>query len=189
VVVEAGDTFLVPLDDTVPISGSMATDVEPVTLQDTVALCPAKILPGLMLKLSMEGRMPVTVMVTDLLADWDILLATRVYVVVVSGDTVLVPLKETFPIPGLMETESAPLTSHCKVASWPDVIVGEPASNDDTTGAANHLEISPCRAMPAPISAATITSATDIFAMVPLWSFIRCHNPGRSSLSCVCSWP
>ena len=37
-VVEPGDTFFVPLDETVPISGSMETDVEPVTPQDTVAL-------------------------------------------------------------------------------------------------------------------------------------------------------
>ena len=37
-VVEPGDTFFVPLDDTVPISGSMETDVEPVTPHDTVAV-------------------------------------------------------------------------------------------------------------------------------------------------------
>jgi hypothetical protein len=48
------------------------------------------------------------------------------------------------------------------------VIVEELASKDATAGAANHLEISPCRAMPATISAATITSAMDIFATVPL---------------------
>ena len=36
-VVEPGDTLFVPLDDTVPIPGSMETDVEPVTPQVTVA--------------------------------------------------------------------------------------------------------------------------------------------------------
>jgi hypothetical protein len=69
------------------------------------------------LKLLMDGRIPVTVIVIDLLADPDILLANSVYVVVVSGDTALVPLKETVPIPGLIETEFAPVTSQCKVVS------------------------------------------------------------------------
>ena len=70
-----------------------------------------------MLKLFMDGRAPVTVIVIDLRADPVILSATSVYVVVVSGDTVLVPLEETVPIPGLIETELAPVVSQCKVAS------------------------------------------------------------------------
>ena len=64
----------------------------------------------------MDGRIPVTVIVIDLRADPDIFLATSVYVVVVSGDTVLVPLEETVPMSGLIETELAPVTSQCKVA-------------------------------------------------------------------------
>jgi hypothetical protein len=116
-VVEPGDTFFVPLDDTVPISGAMETDVEPVTPQDTVAVCPVKILPGSILKLFMDGRIPVTVIVTDLRTEPDILLATSVYVAVVSGETFLVPLDETAPITGLIETELAPVTSQRKVAS------------------------------------------------------------------------
>ena len=116
-VVEPGDTFFVPLDDTVPISGSMEADVEPVTPQDTVAVCPVKILPGSILKLFMVGRMPVTLTVMDLRADPYILLATSIYVVVVSGYTFLVPLAETVPIPGLMETDVTPVAAHCKVAS------------------------------------------------------------------------
>jgi hypothetical protein len=65
----------------------------------------------------MDGRIPVTVTVIDLRAEPYILLATSVYVVVVSGDTVLVPLEDTVPIPELIETELAPVVSHCKVAS------------------------------------------------------------------------
>ena len=77
-VVEPGDTFSVPLDDTVPIPGSMETDVEPLTLQDIVAVCPVKILSGMTLKLFMDGRAPVTVIVIDLRADPDSLSATSV---------------------------------------------------------------------------------------------------------------
>ena len=37
VVVKAGDTLCIPVDDTVPISGLIETDVAPVTLHDNVA--------------------------------------------------------------------------------------------------------------------------------------------------------
>jgi hypothetical protein len=77
-VVEPGDTFFVPLDDTVPISGSMETDVEPVTPQDTVAVCPVKILPGAILKLFMDGSIPVTAIVIDLRTEPNALPATSV---------------------------------------------------------------------------------------------------------------
>jgi len=110
------------------------------------------ILSVLELKLSMDGRVPVTVIVIDLRADPDILLATSVYVVVVSGDIFLVPLEETVPISGLIETDVAPVTSHCKVAGCPDVIVGELTSNDATYGVVNNFKISPFRAMPTPIA-------------------------------------
>jgi hypothetical protein len=116
-VVEPGDTFFVPLDETIPISGSMETDVEPATSQDTVAVCPVKILPGSILKLFMDGRIPVTAIVIDLRTEPKVLLANSVYVDAASGDTVVVPLEDTVPISGLIETEVAPVTAHCKVAS------------------------------------------------------------------------
>ena len=87
-------------------------------------------------------------------------------------------------MPGLIETEFAPVTAQCKVASCPDVIVKELASKDSRTGAANRFEISPCSAMPAPISEATITTIMDIFAMIPLLLIISCNSPGSSSLFC-----
>jgi hypothetical protein len=37
-VVESGDTLFVPLDETVPTSGSMETDVASLTLHDNVAV-------------------------------------------------------------------------------------------------------------------------------------------------------
>lgn len=77
-VVEAGDTLFVPVNDTVPTSGLMETDVAPATLHDNVAVWPVVILSGAELKLLMAGSMPVTVTVTVLLADPDILLANSV---------------------------------------------------------------------------------------------------------------
>jgi hypothetical protein len=77
-VVEPGNTFFVPLDDTTPISGSMETDVEPATPQDTVAVCPVKILPGAILKLFMDGSIPVTAIVIDLRTEPNALPATSV---------------------------------------------------------------------------------------------------------------
>lgn len=183
-VVEAGDTLSVPVKDTGPIPGLIETDVAPVTLHDNVADWPVMILPLSTPKLAMAGRAPVTAIVTDLRAEPNVLLATSVYVVVVPGDTSLVPLKETVPISGLIDTEVTPVASHCKVACCPDVIVAELALKDATTGAANHFEITLCRAMPAPISAATIIRVTDIFAMIPRLLLISCNSPGPPSPFC-----
>jgi len=76
-----------------------------------------KILPGSILKLFMDGKIPVTSIVIDLRTEPYRLPATSVYVVVVPGEIVLVPMEDTVPMPGLIETEFAPLTSQCKVAS------------------------------------------------------------------------
>ena len=168
VVVKDGATLCVPVEDTVPISGLMETDAAPVTLHDNTADCPVNMLSVLKPNFSIDGGAAVTVIVTDLRTEPDILLAIRVYVAVVSGDTVLLPLDETVPIPGLIETELAPATSQCKVASWPGVIVDALASKDDTTGATKGLEISPHMAMAAPANAATMTTLMDIFIIVPL---------------------
>jgi hypothetical protein len=168
VVVKDGDTLCVPADDTVPISGLMETDVAPVTLHDNMADCPVNMLSVLKPNLSMDGGAAVTLIVTDLRTEPEILLAIRVYVAVDSGDTVRLPLEETVPIPGLIETELAPATSQCKVASWPGVIVEALASNEDTTGATKGLEISPHMAMAAPANAVTMTTLIDIFIIVSL---------------------
>lgn len=64
--VSAGATVCEPLADTVPILGLIETDVAPVTFHDNVADCPAVIVPGLMLKLFIAGRLgAVTMMVAD----------------------------------------------------------------------------------------------------------------------------
>jgi hypothetical protein len=67
------------------------------------------------LKLSMDGGGSLTVIVCDPLAEPNRLLASSVYLVVVLGDTVLVPLDDTVPMPGMMETDDTPVTFHCNV--------------------------------------------------------------------------
>ena len=64
----------------------------------------------------MDGVGSLTVIVFDPLTEPNRLLATSVYVVVVSGDIFLVPPEETVPIPGLMETDDTPVTFHFNVA-------------------------------------------------------------------------
>jgi hypothetical protein len=115
-VVDPGVTFCDPVGDTVPISGLMETDVASVTLHDNVADWPAKILAVLKLKLLIVGAGALTVIVLDPLVVPKKLLAARVYVVVVPGETVLVPMDGTVPTPGLMETDVAPVTFHCNTA-------------------------------------------------------------------------
>jgi len=74
-----GVTVCEPLDDTVPILGLMETDVAPVTFHDNVPDCPELIVPGLMLKLFMAGRLgAATVMVTHAREEPDMLVAVSV---------------------------------------------------------------------------------------------------------------
>jgi len=95
-------------------------------------------------------------------------------VVVVVGDTVCVPVDDTVPTPGLMETDVAPVTSHFNVADCPDVIDEELALNDVTTGRVNHLKIAPfvARAKP-PIIPATISNIINNVTIPPTDLFLR----------------
>ncbi|MHB8086377.1 MAG: hypothetical protein ACYDHZ_11180 [Dehalococcoidia bacterium] len=153
----------------------METDVASVTFHDSVADPPALIVPGLTAKLPREGGLGlITVIVVDPLAEPDILVAVSVYVVVVAGDTGIVPLDDTVPTSGLMDTPVAPVTSHCKFACCPDVIVGELALKDATTGAVNHLKMLPCVAMLTPTIAAAINSTAIIVIVRP--EILFCGN-------------
>jgi hypothetical protein len=48
--------------------------------------------------------------------------AVRIYVVLEIGYTACTPVKATLPTPGLIETQSAPVTFHCRLEAWPATI-------------------------------------------------------------------
>ncbi len=173
-----------PLDDTVPIAGPIETEVAPVTLQDNVADSPEVMVPGLTVKLLMDGSLGmVTVIVVDFCAEPEKLVATSVYVVVAVGDTATVPLDDTVPISGVMDTPVAPVTSHCNFACSPDVIAGELASKDATTGEVNHFKIAPFVAILTPPIVAAISSTT-INATIPPELFFGGNDLSFSYMYC-----
>jgi hypothetical protein len=53
----------------------------------------------------------------------ELLAAVRVYIVSTGGDTINVPTGHTVPIPRSIETDVAPVTSHCRVEVFPALIV------------------------------------------------------------------
>jgi hypothetical protein len=61
--------------------------------------------------------------------------AVRTYVVLEMGYTVWVPVKATLPMPGVIETQSAPVTFHCKFEAWPATITIGDAVKLTTVGA------------------------------------------------------
>jgi hypothetical protein len=124
VVVEEGDTALVPEEDTAPMPGLMETDVAPVTLHDNVDGLPEVTELGLALKLMIAGRPEGATVILAVVVDGPVaLVAVIVYVVVSAGVMVFEPLDETVPMPGLMETEVAPVMFHDSVADCPAVMV------------------------------------------------------------------
>jgi hypothetical protein len=99
-------------------------DVEPVTSQVRVVLSPELMEAGFALKVDMIGAPPTaTVMVADAVELPELLVAVRVYLVVVPGETLCCPVGCTGPIVGLMETESAPVTFQDNVAGCPATIL------------------------------------------------------------------
>ncbi|MDD5647591.1 MAG: hypothetical protein PHY03_01530 [Dehalococcoidia bacterium] len=143
-VVSVGVTVCEPLDDTVPMAGLMETEVAPETFQDSVADCPAVIVPGLAPKLLTAGLLgAVTVIVDHARDEPDKLDAVSVYSVVSVGFTVCEPSDDTVPISGLIETDWAPVTTQVNVADPPDVIDEGLASKDVTEGGVNHLSTAP----------------------------------------------
>ena len=87
------------------------------TSQVRVELSPALMESGLELKANMRGALDSdTVTIADAVALPALLEAVNVYVVVELGITLLVPVEETVPISGLMETDVAPATFHDNVA-------------------------------------------------------------------------
>ena len=185
--VVAGFTVCEPLADTVPIAGLIETEVAPATSHDNVADPPEVMAPGLTVKLLMEGALgTVTVIVADFRAEPEKLVATSVYVVVAVGDTATIPLDDTVPIPGVMDTPVAPVTSHCNFACSPDVIAGELTSKDATTGEVNHFKMAPFVAKLTPPIVAAISSTT-ISATIPP-ELLFCRNDPSFSYT-YCCWP
>ena len=137
VVAEVGDTVFVPIDATVPISGLIETDVAPLTSQVRVAASPAVIEVTSAVKVVITGLPAVfTVTVTDPVVLPVPLVAVRVYTVVEVDDTVLVPVDETLPISGLIETDVAPVTPHESVEASPEATAVGFAVKLLTTGSA-----------------------------------------------------
>ena len=87
------------------------------TSQVRVELSPALMESGLELKANIIGALDsFTVTIADEVALPALLEAVNVYVVVEPGVTLLVPVEETVPISGLMETDVAPVTFHDNLA-------------------------------------------------------------------------
>ncbi len=124
VVVAAGDVFLVPDADTVPMPLSILTVSAPLTDQDSVVLSPRSMLCGSAAKLLTTGGVHPTPTVNDSDTDPQSLVAVSVYVVVVTGDVFLVPDAElTVPMPLSILTVSAPLTDQDSVVLSPRSIL------------------------------------------------------------------
>ena len=79
----------------------METDLAPVTFHCNNEECPAVMLPGFEVKLTITGGPSgeVTVTVVEAITEPELLMAVKVYVVVMEGDTDFVPDSGTVPIP------------------------------------------------------------------------------------------
>ena len=101
VVVAAGETNLVPYNGTVPMLLLMETELAPDTFHRNREECPGVMLAGSDVKLSTTGS-PVadlTMTMTEAVAEPELFVAVRVYVVVTVGDTDCVPDNGTVPMP------------------------------------------------------------------------------------------
>ena len=85
---------------------------EPVTDQPSVLDCPEVMLAGVAAKLVILGALP-TVTVAVAVTDPNVLVAVRLYVVVVDGDT-LREVPVTVPMPWSMLKVGEPVTAHAR---------------------------------------------------------------------------
>ncbi len=100
-VVLIDDTSRVPEIGTTPTPWFMETEVAPVTFHCSIEEYPTLTLSGLAVKLTITGSPAdgVTFMVVETLTDPELFVAVNVYMVVVVGDTALVPASGTEPMP------------------------------------------------------------------------------------------
>ncbi len=89
--------------------------------------------------------------------------------VVAVGDTFLVPVLVTGPMPWSMETVVAPVTFHCKVADLPAVIAEGSELNEDMTGKLlpDFSKNFPFVAIAIPVPAINTRSTIIIIPMLP----------------------
>jgi hypothetical protein len=102
----------------------METVVAPVTSHCSIEEWPTVTTLGLAIKFTTAGfpAAGVTAMVVEAITEPALLVAVKVYLAVSAGDTDFVPDNGTVPIPLSMETEVAPVTSHCRLEELPAVI-------------------------------------------------------------------
>ncbi len=143
-VVSVGFTVLDPVSDTLPTVGLMETEFAPVTVQDSVADWPDVMVPGLALKLLIDGLLGlVTVIVAHARVEPEILEAVNIYSVVAPGCTDCEPPADTVPISGLMEIVWAPLTAQSSFADPPVVMESGLATKEVIDGGENQLRTAP----------------------------------------------
>jgi len=113
-----------------PTPGVIVMFVEFVICQHSLVDCPASIVGGFATNVTTCGTVaPATMTVTGAVTLLpSALVAVRVYVVVVVGDTVVLPLTGTVPTP-LMLAVVAPFVAQLNVDCWPDEMVTGFASN------------------------------------------------------------
>jgi len=143
----AGITVTLPVRPTTPTPGLMLTEVAPYTSQLSAAEPPGETMGGLAVKELIIGPPEVSggvVPPEDPLTKTDVvavelvtpLPAVSVYTVLAAGDTALVPLTATLPMPWSMVTVVAPVTLQLSVATSPGLMLVGLALNEVTVGAA-----------------------------------------------------
>ena len=109
---------------TLPMPGEMETVLAPEVLQLKVDCPPAAMLFGLATKRTICAVVASTVTVTGAVTVLPSApVALIVYVVVVAGETVALPLAATLPMPGKMDTVVAPEVVQLKVDCPPAAMV------------------------------------------------------------------
>jgi len=134
-VASSGVTTLVPEASTVPRLGVIEIEVAPLTCHCKVAVSPSGITVGLAEKLSIKGHpvSEITDNTTEAVTEPALLVAVRVYVFVVGGDTCSSPAPATAPIPWSIEIEVAPPTCQSNLERPPGcMLVGYIAKRDIT---------------------------------------------------------
>ena len=113
-VVDAGDTDVLPFVDTGPTPGEILADLAFSVLHVNVELPPGLMLNGEAVNCTICTPEPCTVTVAVSLCELFPRVAVSLYVVVCVGDTVEVPISGTLPMP-VISTVSAFFTSQIKV--------------------------------------------------------------------------
>jgi hypothetical protein len=120
------------------MDGVIEIDVAPVTCHCKVAEPPRGMTAGLAEKLTINGCpvTTITVNVTEAVTEPASLVAVKVYVLVLAGDTCSCPAGATVPIPWSIETDVAPPVCHCNIAEPPGCMLVGYIEKRNITGSA-----------------------------------------------------